>query len=279
MRLHSNVKMFSTELFIDVDNPTQSFFGKIAPFAEMTNPGPSSRRRVLEVAPDIRIPSGRVVASYTGQNYIVADKNVDFWRGEEIRHKYPILPPDGAGIVGSIGQILSGAPEYHSVYVYPYYVRRDVDESTISDYYSGIELYFPNVFTFKAGQILELNGVHYRLRSDSWIDGAGFGVCLAIKLPDAVQLLDIVGNSGGYDPVSDVETGASYPGVKCFVEPATKDYERLSPSYAKIEAGDLAVSVLKADVELKVGFKIGLHKIIGIRAFDSYITAHCRYTS
>ena len=90
MRLRDTVKRFATETFTDAFS-AEFFSGHILSFSEVANSGVSAQRRILEVFPDTVIPSSRVVYGATGEHYIVAAKNKDFWAGEEIRDKYRVL--------------------------------------------------------------------------------------------------------------------------------------------------------------------------------------------
>lgn len=51
MNLHQVTAKYMTETFIDPYGVGASFKGAIRPFAEVTNSGPSSRRRILETLP------------------------------------------------------------------------------------------------------------------------------------------------------------------------------------------------------------------------------------
>lgn len=276
MRLHDCVPRFTTEIFTDVFTPFTEFEAKLNPFAEVANSGPSSQRRILETAPATVIPANRVVVAPTGQVFIVADKNIDFWNGTAIRHKYPILPTDGVGELGMIGELLAGAPSETTIYAYPYFVRREGDELEMSDYYGGFELYFPKTHAFLRGSVLHLLSEYYRLKTDTWVEGAGFGMGQAVKLEDPMQTMDFTPVTGTYDPINDEYPTTPVADVAVFVEPLKQDYDFVTPSFEKIAVGDLAISMLTSVGAVKVGDHFDDYRVLSFRTFSTYYICQCR---
>jgi len=276
MRLKDTVTMFSTETFIDVFNPETTFKGKINPFAEVANSGAASQRRILETATTTTIPALRIVQAPSSEKFIVAALNYDYWFDEVIRHKYPVLPVDNLGELGSIGQLLATSPADAAVYSYPYFVRREIDEAERSDYLSGYELYFASVKQFVRGSVLTLGGQTFRLKTDTWIDGAGFSVAQAILLESPFQTFDIESQKEIYNSATDSYAKVDVPSVPCFIEPLKQDYEFVSPSFTPIEEGDVAISLLKAAATVGVNDLIGTYRVLSIRDFSTWITCQCR---
>lgn len=276
MDLHDTVDLFSTEVFTDAFDSTTSFTGKLNPFAEVTNSGAASRRRILEIPRDQVIPTPRVVISPSGQNLIVADSNTDYWNGEIIRFKYPTYPVTSYGVVGSIGQIMAGTPYDTQAYAYTFYMGSEANIDERADYLSRFELYFPKVNTYNRGEILFVDGNYFRLKSDTSVDGAGFGVALGVKLEDPVQSLDVIVHGTTFDPVTDSYTSTPTEDVVCFVEPLNQEYEFVTPSFTKIEVGDKAISILKATLTPAVNDRVGAYKVLSIREFTDYVVCQCR---
>ena len=233
MRLKQTVTKFATEIFTDVYDPSVTFVGKIRIFSEVTNSGPATQRRILETPFGESIPSERVVAAPNGQIFIVADPNYDFWNNEPIRVKYPVLPPDGIFSAGSIAEVLTGTEPETQLYAYPYYVRRVPDETEQSDFFGGFELYFSKTKKFSAGTIIHSDTDYFRLKVDSWIEGAGFSMAETVKLDNPVQVFDIAKNQNSYDPITDTYSPAVTSGVTCFVEPLRQDYQFSTPAFEK----------------------------------------------
>lgn len=276
MELRDCVGLFATETFFDVFTPTTTFSAKINPFAEVTNSGSASQRRILETAHDITIPTTRVIQSPSGEKLIVGDSNVDYWAGEVIRYKYPVYPVDVMGEVGTIGQTLTATQADKQVYVYPFFIGREPDAEEKSDYLSRYELYFPKVKVFTRGNILKYGSDYFRLKTDTNVDGAGFGAALAVKLESAIRTFTIKSNGTTYDETTDGYTETTYAGVSCFVEPLEQDYEFVTPSFTEIEPGDLAISVMKTAVAMKVNDWIGGYKVLSIRDSGTWNTCQCR---
>lgn len=276
MELRDAVTLFATESFIDVYSPSTVFSGKLNPFAEVTNSGSASQRRILETPDGVTIPIQRVIQSPSGEKFIVADANVDYWDGQVIRYKYPVYPVDTIGMVGSIGKTLAGTQPDTSVYAYPFYIGTAADVEEKSDYLSRFELYFSSVKVFYRGQILKFGADYYRFKSDTTVDGAGFAVAPAVKLETPMQVFTIKTSGTTYNSVTDTYVQMSYVGVTCFVEPLKQDYEFVTPSFTSIEAGDLAISVLKTVLTPAVNDVIGNYKVLSIRTASDYVTCQCR---
>ncbi len=279
MQLKDTVAFFSTETFTDVFDSSITFKGKVNPFSEVANSGASSQRRILETTITVTIPQARVIVSPSEEKFIVAASNHDYWNGSAIRYKYPILPVSTMGEAGSIGEILAGTPDDSEVYTYPYFVRREIDEDSRSDYLPGYELYFSQVKSFERSDIITLGSDTFRLRTDSWIDGAGFAVAQALQLENAFQTFDIKSERGTYTPLTDSYSETEVFGVDCFVEYLKEGYEFVTPSFTKVEVGDKAISVLKADVTMGVNDMIGEYRVQSIRDFSTWVTCQCRKLS
>jgi hypothetical protein len=279
MELKDTVTFFSSEVFTDAYNPYTTFMGKLNPFSEITNSGPDAQRRILETPVDVTIPEKRVITSPSGQTFIVAAKDIDFWKGASVRHKYPVLPITGRGYVGSIGNILNRSPADASVYGATHFSRRVMDDSQQSDYLSSFEVYFSSAKTFKRSQIYVVGGEAYRMKTDTWLDGAGFSVAQAVKLENPLRSYTIVYDKEVYDPATDSHPGLTLNEVLCFVEPLRQDYDFVTPSFSGIEEGDLSISLLDVATGVGVNDRIGDYRIISIRKTDDWVTCQCRHMS
>jgi hypothetical protein len=276
MDLKDTVGFFSTEVFTDAFTPSTTFKGRMNPFAEATRSGSSSQRRILEVAPTVSIPPARIIISPSNLVFIVGASNHDYWNGEVIRHKFSTLPVEGQGSVGTIGEVLSDSYSDTTSYGVPYFARREPDAEGMSDFLSGYEVYLSQVKTFPRGHVIFLGGEYYRLRTDTFIDGAGFTVGQCIKLESPVQTFDINSERETYDEVSDSYNSIDVLGVTCFVEPLDKSYEFVTESFVKIEAGDKAISVLKSSATLGVNDLIGEYQVVAVGDHGTWVTCQCR---
>jgi len=279
MQLSDSVKYFSTETFTDAFDSSVTFKGLINPFSEVANSGASSQRRILDTTTDVVIPSGRVVISPSGEIFIVAAANHDYWKGSVLRHKYPLLPVTILGAAGDIGESITDTQSDLLVYCYPYFVRCELNEEERSDYLSGFELYFSQVKSYARGSIVKLGTEYYRLKTDTWIDGAGFAVSQAVKLEAPIQTFDLKVGRGTYNATTDAYGETTVAGIECFVEPLRQDYEFVTPSFNEIDVGDKAITVLKADATMAVNDLIGTYRVLSVRDNGTWVTCQCRSLS
>lgn len=277
MRLRDTVTRFATEVFSDATGRDATFVGKVNPFAEVANSGASSQRRILETPREEFMPESHVVVAPSSEIFVVGGLNYDMWNGSVIRHKYPIVPVTTMGAVGSIGETLTSTQPDKVVYAYPYFVRREMDDAERSDYLSGFEVTMPPTKTFFRSAILALGTDYYRFKTDSWRDGAGFSAVQAVKIESPMQTFDILTGRETYDPATDQYGSTTVSGVMCFVEDLKENYDFVSPSFTKIEVGDRAISVLKADATVGVNDMIGGFQILSIRDMGTWATCQCRY--
>ena len=274
MNLHKVTAKYQTETFSDPYGLSPNFKGAIRPFAEVTNSGPSSRRRILETLPGVVIPAGRIV-THNGTNYVVGGRNIDYWRNEEIRWKYPILPCDISMQVASVGQIIGSIVPAALYFCYPHFVRGSVMDTESSNVWSGFSLYCSSAAPLGRNQIAIANGIYYRIRSAPYLDGAAFQVAEVVGLDNPLQSLTYVRNTG-YDPVTDTITSGSTAAVPCFVEDAYLAYDHTSERYAKLEPGDKTITFKPAQA-VRAGETIGQYRILTIDIDAAGCSVcHCR---
>lgn len=275
MNLHNVVARYQTETFTDPYGLSPALTGAIRPFAEVTNSGPSSRRRILETLPGVTIPTDSAVR-HGGVTYIVGGKNVDYWRNEEIRWKYPILPCDLTMRTGSVAQILASTLPAKIYYCYPHFVRGSVLDTESSEVWSNFSLYCSMAVPLNRNSIILTSaGKYYRLRSAPFFDGAQFQVAEALELDAPLQSLTYVRNTG-YDPVTDTITSGGSTVTPCFVEDAYLAYDHTSERHAHLEPGDKTIT-LKPAQPVRAGETVGEYKILTIDMdADGCSVCHCR---
>lgn len=275
MNLHQVTAKYMTETFIDPYGVGASFKGAIRPFAEVTNSGPSSRRRILETLPNVTIPADSTIR-HGGVTYIVGGKNTDYWRNEEIRWKYPILPCDLTVQVGSVAQILAGSLSAKLYYCYPHFVRGTIMDTESSEVWSNFSLYCSmSVPMNRKTVVLSSEGKYYRMRSAPFFDGAQFQVAEALELDNPLRSLVYV-RATGYDPITDMIVTGSSTVTPCFVEDAYLAYDHTSERHAYLEPGDKTIT-LKPAQAVRAGETIGEFKVLTIDTdADGCSVCHCR---
>lgn len=277
MTLNDIARSQDTELFQDTYTG-EEFYGQMLLFTDSTRSGPSSKRRILEIGPDVPIPEKFTVTDVaSGQVFIMSSVSFDWWKGKVISKKLPVLPVDAQFLVRSLEQILLGAGGYSDIYMEPSYIRRVILEDQ-SDYLGGYEIRYSNFFSIPAGTVLFGKGRWYRAREHSRVDDIGFGTVEAVELDAPLSTQLFTPNKGKLDPVTDTISGAVPVTVATFTEPLVLDYRHEVLGYIKPEAGDLAVSVLKSQVPVIArGDKFGSHNVVmAAESNGNCWTAHVR---
>lgn len=278
MTLFDIARSQDTEVFRDTYGSSE-FHGQVQLFNESVRSGPSARRRIIETAPDVVIPVQRTVTEVeTGEIFVLAYGSYDWYRGMPITAKYPVLPVATTFSIKSVEQVLSGAAGITPVYAEPSYIRRVILEDQ-SDYPGGYEMLYSSYFhPIPSGRIfISSGGLYYRTRENSRRDDIGFGVSEVVELTDPIKTLAYYSNTSKYVPGTDAFTGVTPVNVTAFVEPLALDYRHEVLGYVKIEAGDLAVSVLKSAVTaLRVGDKIGTYTVLSVESVGNTWMAHAR---
>jgi hypothetical protein len=123
---------------------------------------------------------------------------------------------------------------------------------------------------------LTLEGKYYRLKTDTWADGAGFSVAQAILIENPLRTLSVVINGTAYNATTDSYVAGTPANVLCFVEPLREDYEFVSPAFESVKPGDKAISLLKAAATVKANDIVGDYKIVSVRDQGTWLTCHGR---
>jgi hypothetical protein len=274
MTLQKAAEFFNSNVFTDAFGST-SFSGQLLPFPDSTRSGSSTKRRILDVAPEVVIPSMRTVRSPGGKIYIIADSAEDLYQGSVIRKKYPVVPMEETATVRTVAETLAGSGGQTGVYIQPSYMRRNILEEQ-SDYLGTYEIYYSSAYTIASGAIIVGDGKFYRTMSPGRKDDIGFGVVNAIELEAPLQTLGYK-SLGVYDGATDTTSDPAAYQVNCVVESALFDFTHESLGYIKLVPGDRAISFLKAAVPLaRPGDTIGAYRIDSVTSVGTYWATHCR---
>lgn len=259
---------FNKAVFTDIESDN-AFNAQILPFNDTLSSGPTSRRRIMETAPNIVVP-GVVIMVETGEVFLTAKPSVDFFLGLPVRKKRPIIPAEENYAIKTVEEILnfsSGVTRWGTID----YIRREVINDS-SDYLGGYSVTLPADVSISRDQYLIHGSEYYRARANSHIDELGFTVVELVKLPDAVQTLDIT-VKGEYDPVSETYASEVISPILCVVEDREKSFENTRVDALKTEDGDVTVNTLHA---CEVGDTIGVYDIIHKRVSGNVNILHCR---
>lgn len=272
-----DVALFFNETTFQDTYGTDTFEGQVLPYEDVTRSGSSSKRRILEVGPDVVIPSQKTITEESGQTYIVGSASEDYFSSSVIRVKHVAIPVYGTYFIRDIGQVLDNAGGILDVYPDLTQLKRTTVEDD-SDRYLSFECYLPSFYSVGRGHIISDGVTFYRCREDSWEGEAGFSTVEVVRLDDPIQSMSYQGQGTVYDPIEDNYTPpATVPNVSCFVEHIMFDFQHEALGYPKIEEGDKAISFLKSQVPTaSVGDQVGDYVIKTVDEYPDYWTAHGR---
>lgn len=275
MNLHRLIGRFATETFTDPYNPTAApIMGAVRSYVDRSNSEPSSRRRILELLPDVPMYTGHVLLN-NGIPYIAGYKNVDLWEGSYIRHKYPILPAEQIFKACTANQVLTSALPTRNIYGYFHFLKGAFIPSQESSMFSDFSVYCSMAESLARGLIIIQGSKYYRAHGSPFLDGAGFQVIKVMELDAPLRTMSYVRKSG-YDPVTDAYTTGSTTSIPAFVEEAYLAYDHTSQRFAALAPGDRTITVKPAQPP-RVGETIGEYRILAIDTdADGCSICHCR---
>jgi len=277
MTLTEASRFFDNQLFTD-SYGIDTFYGQVLAFADSTRSASSATRRILDVSPSVVIPTRRTVTeAASGNKYLISMKASDFFQGDDVRAKYPILPVYDQYSIRSIDQVLASTGGTTDAYMLPSYVRRNI-LADASDYAGSYEINFSSYYDVPQGHIIQGVGKYFRAREASRVDEVGFGVVEATELYEPLQTWTFQGKGTEYVPDTDSYTGPDpIPGVTCLVEHVSMDFQHEAIGYVKLEPGDRSISFLKSVVATaKVGDMIGAYRIESVTDHSTFWTVQGR---
>lgn len=276
MTLKEASRVFDNQKFTDTYG-TDSFYGQVLPFPDSVRSGSATMRRILDVSPSISIPEKFTITADTGQIYLVAASNSDYFQGELIRVKYPIMPTDLTFSLQTVGELLASSGGLSNIHMVPSYIRRVIFEDQ-ADYSGGFILYHSSYYNISTGIIAKGNSRYYRIREQSRSDDIGFGVVEAVEVVDPESSVTVQQYGSTYVPATSTYAAADpITGVAIFTEHIDLNYIHESMGFVELKEGDKAISFLKSDVAtINVGDEVGDYRVEAIdEATDSW-TVHGR---
>ena len=254
-----------------------TFRGQILLFNDSTRSGPAAKRRILDVAPEVTIPTRRTITDSAGNIYLVSVPSYDYYNGTAIRAKYPIVPSEGVATVRTIGQVLANSGGTTDLHVDFSFLRRVVIEDK-SSFEQGFDVYFSRYNTINVGEIIVFGSKYYKARQDSRYDEVGFSAVEVVQIRSPLSTLTFQAKGSTYNASNDNYTPpAAISSVSTFIEYSHFDFEHAALGYTKVEPGDKAISFLKTAVtSVKSGDKIGNYNILNYVDNSTYWTTHAR---
>jgi len=275
MNLRTAVERFTVETVTDPYGVGGTIKGHLSVFDDEKSSGGSTRRRILETLPTYAMFSSNCI-SHAGKTYIVGSPNYDFHRDVVIRAKYPAIPCDFTYKVATILQILAGTVTSTNTYASLDQTKVSVADSETSWPVVMFLGFFQALESISKGQILLTGSTYYKIKSDPYLDGAGFKNAELLLLASPVQTVTYTQVSGYNHVTETVINGASYPNTKVFSEDAYYCYEHTSERYTQLKPGDKNIT-FKPSVTPKAGDTIGAYKILSVDTVaDGSFSCHCR---
>lgn len=268
MNLSDVAKIFNTTVFTDAVG-ANSFTGQVLPFTDNVRSGITSTRRILETIPQVTVPEV-IIEQETGRFYIVANPSYDYFLSTAIRKKNPIVLAEASYTLRTLNQLLN-ATGGSSFRASVHYNRHEPTEYAFENI-GGFLAEAPASIVGSAGQILFTGSDYYRIKEDSYLDPIGLTTFELIRIPSALQTLNVV-VAGTFDPITETFTGGSTTPATCLIEQRDKSFEFLRIDNSNTEVGDVTISTLQI---CNVGDLIGEYKIISKRVEDSVNILHGR---
>jgi hypothetical protein len=264
---------FLTETMTDPAT-NRTFLGSIRPMDNIGGSAPEARQRLLETAPDQAMFGSRVLSS-DGQYFLIGTRNADYWRGAEIRAKYPLMPCDETTLTkGTILQVLTAAVPTTVIHGYVHHLSDTTMRVEKSELVPVFAIYVPATLSVNKRDVFIQGGRYYRCRGNSSISRAGFQVVEAMYNEAPVQSLTFVSQSG-YSPTLDAITVSSTATVTAFVEDAYFAYDHTSERAQHVQPGDKTITVKPATTP-KVGDTLSGYTILSVETESTCSVCHCR---
>lgn len=268
MTLKQAAAVFNTQVFTNLSG-TVEFRAQVTPFNDVTRSSEVSRRRIMEIAPEIVAPEVVIMQS-TGEEFIVSTPVVDVFNGEPIRKKHVLNPIYAEYSYANPLTILSLLPaSVHKGSIH--YVKRVIITDR-SEYFGGYSIVFPTSITPLAGAIIWAGSDYFFALEDSHIDDIGFSVTNCMKLTSPVQDLTLV-NKSAYNPITETYTSVPTTNVKCIVIPREKDFFNSREDADKNLDGDVTITTLHP---CAAGDQVGVYMVISVSIEGALNHLHCR---
>ena len=259
---------------------SDTFQAQFSLFTDNTRSGPTTKRRVIEVAPETTIPTRYTVyEALSGNRWILADTpSYDYYKSQIIRVKYPALLVKGSATqIRTIAQVLADSGGVTDAYVDISYVRRDYAPEQ-SNFEAGYDMLYSPYYTVETGNVIVHEGVYYFARQEGRLDDVGVRAVELLRLEDPVTTMDIYHEDpDSYDSATNAYDTTPYLNTSVFV--ITKFFDFLIEALGgpQLEDGDLSIYFLKSVVPvISPGDLVGDYRVIAVTDQTSCWQAHCR---
>lgn len=252
MKLSDASQAFDDEAFADSYYPSViSFYGQTDVYDGSKRDGSTVVRRILSVAPGVTIPTRGAIKSGAGDlDYIVGLKIYDSFRGTSVREKYIIQRSNHLAAILSTLDVLNGATGTEAR-AGTLWLKNAKDERVGSESHPVYNIYFSSYETVIKGQVIEVDGVLYRVKVVSR-PASGFKIAECFEFAEVLSTITYTPSATAKDVASDSylpQTPADIPGLR---ERFLSYYENEDAGRVKFVTGDELLSIRKSDVAAPV---------------------------
>lgn len=251
------------------------FKGQLDVYTEGVRDGVTIQRRVLELEPELQIPSRRCV-SFGRENWIIGARNVDMFMGDEIRNKYAIQRAEGLAKVTTLAQALDVVPTSQEMFASPIWVRTSKEVAEDSEEFNQLNIYVAQVENVGIRSLVELANRVYIVK-ESYLSTAGF-TALVVEMLDEPVHTQLQVETLRLDPFTQQPLpGGTYPCVHLRWQAAFRYLSQMTPTF---ERGDEQF-VVPAHAEVPPGsaIKVGAnrYRVVGTQDQDGVLYVHARW--
>jgi hypothetical protein len=232
-------RFFDTDPVFDGYTGASLFKAQTASFDDSSSDGATSRRRVLQLAPGLVIPTRRVVLLY-GDRWVIGNGTPDGFGGAPVRQHFTMKRATDLLALLTPGQALAAAAGTPA-YVQKMYFKDVVNSLTDSEYDTQWNIFVaPNEPAGKGTFLRDAQGRFFRVRND-YLPTEGLRVLQTDSL-DVAALQTGRFPSGTYNPVTEELTAGVVVVPTLWMDvPVFYRFRHISDD--KVQPGDRAVFV------------------------------------
>lgn len=219
------------------------FKGQFDLFNEAVRDGLGAMRRVLSVAPSVRIPPRKSIDTSDGKVWIVGESHPDYFDDGPIRVKYVLHQADGLATLQTFAEVL-GNSGYRTLYAARVWARAAKQVEISSELFDVYDLFFASTEVVPNLSIISLCGEQYIVQETYATEG-GFLAARVMELPNLTTTATFHRRS--YNPVLDIWTEDDQ--IVPVLRMRWQEHFRYFAIYSeKYEAGDQQFILRKIDV-------------------------------
>lgn len=256
MDIRNTARHFDRDPISDGYTGAFLFKGQTASFNDASSDGATNRRRILSIAPNLVMPTRRVLSIY-GDRWVVGTGTPDGFMGFPMRVQFTMKRVTDLMTLLTPQEALTGALGT-AAYIQKQYYKDTVNPITDSEYDTHWHVFVaPGEPVGKGSFLKDAAGTCYRVRN-AYLPLEGLRLCQTDQLEANASALVTLG-AQTYDPVSDSFSGGTSLVNGIMVEPS-KFYRLAHMSEATFQAGDLALflpaaAAVKANTTLTMNGK------------------------